>query len=139
MRPLVTGSSRRRLWWSRAPTHRKRADRLNNAATRQFFRYTTRPGYQSHRNFLQTGRACSPHTARNMFAIAVFAAALRVLPGQEPTRLSVPPESPRWELQGQASVGNYRGRSCLSISGGGASVKDFEFHDGIVDVDVITP
>jgi hypothetical protein len=58
---------------------------------------------------------------------------------QTPRTLSVPPDSPRWELQGQAKVTEYLGRQCLSLDGGAASLKDFDLRDGIVDVDVATP
>jgi hypothetical protein len=53
--------------------------------------------------------------------------------------ISLPPDSPRWELEGQAKPADYLGRHCLSIDGGGATVKDFEMRDGVVDVDVATP
>ena len=52
---------------------------------------------------------------------------------------SVPPDSPRWELEGQASATEYQGRKCLSLDGGAAIVKDLEMRDGIIDVDVSTP
>ena len=53
--------------------------------------------------------------------------------------LAVPPDSPRWELEGQAKVTEFLGRRCLDLDGGAAAVKDFEMRDGIVDVDVATP
>ena len=53
--------------------------------------------------------------------------------------LSLPPDSPRWELQGQAKPAEYKGRKCLLLDGGAATVKDFEMRDGVVDVDVATP
>jgi hypothetical protein len=52
--------------------------------------------------------------------------------------LSVPPDSPRWDLQGQAKVAEYQGRKCLWLDGGAAVLKDFEMRDGVVDVDVAT-
>jgi hypothetical protein len=52
---------------------------------------------------------------------------------------SVPPDSPRWEMQGQARVADYQGRACIFLDGGAATVKDFELRDGVVDVDVATP
>jgi hypothetical protein len=57
-------------------------------------------------------------------------------PGQT---LSVPPDSPRWELQGQAKTAEYQGRKCLFLDGGAAILKDFEMRDGVLDVDVATP
>ncbi|HEY0376424.1 MAG TPA: hypothetical protein VGC87_05645 [Pyrinomonadaceae bacterium] len=53
--------------------------------------------------------------------------------------LSVPPDSPRWDLQGQAKPAEYQGRKCLFLDGGAATLKDFEMRDGVVDVDVATP
>jgi hypothetical protein len=53
--------------------------------------------------------------------------------------LNVPPDSPRWELEGQAKPAEYQGRKCLFLDGGAATLKDFEMRDGVVDVDVATP
>jgi hypothetical protein len=53
--------------------------------------------------------------------------------------LAVPPDSPRWELEGQAKVAEYQGRKALLLDGGSATLKDFEMRDGVVDVDVATP
>jgi hypothetical protein len=58
---------------------------------------------------------------------------------QTPPAVSVPPDSPRWELQGQAKPADYLGRKCLLLDGGAAVLKDFEMRDGGVDVDVATP
>jgi hypothetical protein len=52
--------------------------------------------------------------------------------------LSVPPESPRWELEGQAKAVEYQGRKCVLLDGGDAVLKDFEMRDGIIDMDVAT-
>jgi len=49
------------------------------------------------------------------------------------------PDSPRWELEGRASVVTYLGRPSLSLDGGAAVLKDFELRDGVIDVDVATP
>ncbi len=51
----------------------------------------------------------------------------------------VPPDSPRWELEGNAEVSEYQGRKCLSLDGGAATLKDFELRDGVIDVDIATP
>ncbi len=59
-------------------------------------------------------------------------------PGHAQT-LSVPSDSPRWELEQQAKVTEYQGRKCLLIEGGAAVLKDFELRDGVVNVDVATP
>ena len=53
--------------------------------------------------------------------------------------LAVPADSARWELEGQAKVTEYQGRKCILLDGGGATLKDFEMRDGVVDVDVATP
>ncbi|MBI1852582.1 MAG: hypothetical protein HYR85_19740, partial [Planctomycetes bacterium] len=58
---------------------------------------------------------------------------------QAPVKISVPPDSPRWELEGQARATEYQGRKCLFLDGGIATVKEFEMRDGVVDVDVATP
>jgi hypothetical protein len=53
--------------------------------------------------------------------------------------LSVPPDSPRWELQEKAKVTEYQGRKCLLLDGGAAILKDFKMRDGVVDMDIATP
>ncbi|HEV2913003.1 MAG TPA: hypothetical protein VGX92_06780 [Pyrinomonadaceae bacterium] len=70
------------------------------------------------------------------FSLAQSAAAAHA---QTPQTLSVPADSPRWELQGQARAAEYQGRKCLFLDGGAATLKDFEMRDGVVDVDVATP
>ena len=65
-----------------------------------------------------------------------FAAAAHA---QAPSTLSVPPDSPRWDLQGKAKATEYQGRKCLLLDGGAAILKDFEMRDGVIDVDVATP
>lgn len=53
--------------------------------------------------------------------------------------LSVPADSPRWELEAQAKPTEYLGRKCLLLDGGAAILKDFEMRDAVIDVDVATP
>jgi len=53
--------------------------------------------------------------------------------------LAVPPDSPRWELEGEAKPAEYQGRKCLLLDGGAAVLKDFEMRDAVIDVDVATP
>jgi hypothetical protein len=53
--------------------------------------------------------------------------------------LAVPPDSPRWELEGETKVAEYRGRKSLMLNGGVAILKDFEMRDGVIDVDIATP
>jgi hypothetical protein len=71
------------------------------------------------------------------FAVGLFARS--ELPAQTPQTLSVPPDSPRWELEGEARPAEYQGRKCLFLDGGAATLKDFPLRDGVVDVDVATP
>jgi len=52
--------------------------------------------------------------------------------------LSLPPDSPRWQLEGEAKVAEYQGRKAIRLDGGDAIVKGFALRDGIIDVDVAT-
>ena len=73
--------------------------------------------------------------------IACLASALAAqgASAQSPQTLAVPPDSPRWQLEGQAKAAEYQGRKCLFLDGGAAILKDFEMRDGVLDVDVATP
>jgi len=51
----------------------------------------------------------------------------------------VAPDSPRWLLEGAASVTDYLGRRSIRLDGGGATLKDLALRDGVIDVDVATP
>ena len=74
------------------------------------------------------------------FAFALFALlSASAAHSQTPQTLSVPPDSPRWELQGQARAADYQGRKALLLDGGAAVLKDLEMRDGVIDVDVSTP
>jgi hypothetical protein len=55
---------------------------------------------------------------------------------QVPSTLSVPADSPRWDLQGQARSAEFQGRKCLLLDGGAAVLNEFEMRDGVIDVDV---
>lgn len=72
-------------------------------------------------------------------ALVFFACATESQAAQTPQKLSIPPDSPRWELQEQAKVVEYQGRKSLFLNGGAAILKDFEMRDGIIDVDIATP
>jgi len=76
-----------------------------------------------------------PTIARHIVLVllVVSAAVSQVQP------LSVPVDSSRWDLQGQAQVMDYQGRKALMLNGGAAILKDFEMRDGVLDVDVATP
>lgn len=52
--------------------------------------------------------------------------------------LSLPPDSPRWQLDGEAKPAEYLGRKAIRMDGGDAIVKDFTMRDGVIDVDVAT-
>src|SRR3954464_15836350 len=58
---------------------------------------------------------------------------------QAPQTISVPPDSPRWEFEGNVNVADYLNRKCLRLDGAAAVLKDFEMRDGVIDVDVATP
>lgn len=70
---------------------------------------------------------------------AVLKASAAVQNSQTSPTLAIPPDSPRWNLEGQAKTVEYQGRKALFLDGGGATVKDFEMRDGVIDVDVATP
>ncbi len=72
-------------------------------------------------------------------ANAVGDGSLSPLESQTSQKLSIPPDSPRWNLEGQAKAVEYQGRKCLFLDGGAATLKDFEIRDGVIDVDVATP
>jgi hypothetical protein len=71
--------------------------------------------------------------------LVLCALAFLFAPAAHSQTLSVPPDSPRWDLQGPAKVAEYQGRKCLSLDGAAAMVKDFEMRDAVIDVDVATP
>ncbi|MFT3914515.1 MAG: hypothetical protein QM704_10475 [Anaeromyxobacteraceae bacterium] len=51
---------------------------------------------------------------------------------------AVPPDSPRWALEGGARLSEVQGRPCLLLDGGAATVKELLLRDGVIDVDVFT-
>jgi len=52
---------------------------------------------------------------------------------------TVAADSLRWEFEGEAKPVEYQGRKSVFLNGGAATLKDFEFRDGVIDVDVATP
>ena len=73
--------------------------------------------------------------------IALLALALPLTtPADSPAggTLAVAPDSPRWDLQGQARLDEFQGRKCLHLDGGAAILKDFQMRDGVIDVDIVT-
>ncbi len=69
----------------------------------------------------------------------LFIGLTQIVQGQQLQNLSVAPDSPRWILEGEAKPVEYQGRKCLYLNGGGATLKDLEMRDGVIDVDVATP
>src|SRR3954463_13544681 len=61
-----------------------------------------------------------------------------LLVAQSPA-LSIPADSPRWDLEGDATVVDYQGKKSLRMDGAAAVLKDFVMRDGVIDVDVNTP
>src|SRR4029453_15971512 len=83
------------------------------------------------------GEAMPLHDALRWFTPAALAIAGAGAAHAE--ALALPPDSPRWQLEGRAKPDEYQGRRVLSLDGGAAIVKDFEMRDGVVDVDGATP
>jgi hypothetical protein len=81
------------------------------------------------------------HRIMNLInAFATTASLLVVVAHAEtPPPLSIPADSPRWELQGRAEIVDHQGRKSLFLDGAAAVVKDLEMRDGVIDVDVATP
>lgn len=79
----------------------------------------------------------------NAVHLIVFAAAITTFTSmahaQPAQAQSIPPDSSRWQLEGQAKVTEYQNRKSLFLDGGAATLKDFQMRDGVIDVDVATP
>jgi len=75
-----------------------------------------------------------------IYLLTLFAASSSyAAPGSQLQSLSLPADSTRWALEGEAKPAEYQGRKSIYLNGGAATVKDFEMRDGIIDVDVTTP
>uniref|UniRef100_Q01VM4 3-keto-disaccharide hydrolase domain-containing protein n=1 Tax=Solibacter usitatus (strain Ellin6076) TaxID=234267 RepID=Q01VM4_SOLUE len=74
---------------------------------------------------------------RHLVLGVILSACALSLRAAEP--LSIPADSPRWGLEGQAKPAEYQGRKCLFLDGGAAVLNDLEMRDGVIDVDVATP
>jgi hypothetical protein len=96
-------------------------------------------------SFAKNQEISVPRRFQNIFVALVviasiaFPAAAKEAASQSTQTLSIPPDSPRWQLEGQAKPAEYQGRKCLFLDGGAAILKDFEMRDGVLDVDVATP
>src|SRR4051812_37081394 len=73
------------------------------------------------------------HIALCAFSAVLLASAARSEP------VSVPADSTRWQLEGQAKAVEYQGHKSLFLDGGAAVLNDLEMRDGVIDVDVATP
>lgn len=76
---------------------------------------------------------------RRLIISVLFLFSASIAKSQTAQPLSVPPDSPRWDLEGEAKPAEYQGRKALLIDGGAAVLKDFEMRDAVIDVDVATP
>ena len=85
----------------------------------------------SHRLYVCVRATLRPMALGALVLLFAFAAESQTVP--------IAPDSPRWELEGEAKATEYQGRKCLLLNGGAATVKDFEMRDGVIDVDVATP
>lgn len=78
--------------------------------------------------------------AKTFFIVVAAVLLLGSMAHAQPSQThSIPPDSPRWEFEGQAKATEYQGRKCLYLDGGAATLKDVEMRDGVIDVDVATP
>jgi hypothetical protein len=75
--------------------------------------------------------------------LIIFAAVIlpltQVVHAQATQVQSIPADSSRWELEGQAKVNEYQNRKSLLLDGGAATLKDLQMRDAVIDVDVATP
>jgi hypothetical protein len=69
-----------------------------------------------------------------VFALTLFLATAAQPQSSQP--LAIPPDSPRWELEGNTKVLDYLGRKSLFLDGGAAILKDFEMRDAVIDFDM---
>jgi hypothetical protein len=73
------------------------------------------------------------------FAAILILGFSSVVVAQQTQTVSLAPDSPRWQFEGEAKPADYLGRKSIYLNGGGATVKDLEMRDGVIDVDVATP
>lgn len=76
---------------------------------------------------------------RPLAALAAVIHLSSALQAAADSSLPVPPDSPRWSLEGKASIIEFQGRKCFKLEGGDALLKDPELRDGVIDVDVNAP
>jgi len=107
---------------------------LGRSSDRQYFEMTRRAIC-----LLGSVLVAASFTAAEPYANSLIASSMSVATSQTTQTLSIPVDSPRWQLEGQAKAAEYQGRKSLLLDGGAATLKDFELRDGVVDVDVATP
>src|ERR1044072_4064416 len=73
-----------------------------------------------------------------MFLIVITTALTIVVRAQTKQAPSVPPESSRWNLEGQAKVTEYQNRKSLFLDGGAATLNDLQIRDAVIDLYVAT-
>ena len=81
----------------------------------------------------------SLHLFKLLLLIIVTIPFTQVVQAQAAQAQSIAPDSPRWELEGQAKATEYQNRKSLFLDGGVATLKDFQMRDAVIDVDVATP
>jgi hypothetical protein len=90
---------------------RRRSERTNDMPTRSGVAFLIGSVSDRHwRSLARIGIA---------FVWGVAAAFGAAAPSQSAGTLAVPPDSPRWELEGEAKPAEYLGRKCLRLDGGG--------------------
>lgn len=83
----------------------------------------------------RTGRHTLTRTMwiRTLLWLCLFTCLVSISVAQS---ISIPADSARWQLEGEAKVADYLGRRCLWLDGGVAAVRDFEITDGVIDLDM---
>lgn len=79
-----------------------------------------------------------PVTLLIVFAALTIPSTQAVRP-QATQAQSIPADSSRWQLEGQAKATEYQKRKSLFLDGGAAILKDVQMRDAVIDVDVATP
>jgi len=74
-----------------------------------------------------------------LFSLIFLIVVAQVVHAQATQLQSISPDSPRWELEGQAKATEYQNRKSLFLDGGAATLKDLQMRDAVIDVDVATP
>ena len=132
----ITGSAAAGFgeWVARFGRGDRHALRPDQEAFRPCFPSVPRP-----RSGIAEGSSITCASRAPTFAFCALALLVASAAVSDSQTLSVPPDSPRWELQGNAKAAEYQGRKCLLLDGGAAILNDLEMRDGVIDVDVATP